>query len=122
MEQLTPYLHFNGNCRAAMTFYNDCIGGDLTIKPEDPQHKVAYASLEKGRFLLMADDVADSTTRGVTLYVVCSSKEELETSFSKLSVGGNVRKPLQEEYYGIVGILTDKFGIDWMLKFDLKKS
>jgi PhnB protein len=126
MKQLTPYLHFNGNCREAMTFYSDCFGGDLSIRPEpaSPQNRVVYSSLAKGGFLLMADDAAESgvTLSGLTLYVVCSSKEELETSFSKLSAGGSVAKPLNEEYYGIVGIITDKFGINWMLKFDLKQA
>ena len=126
MKQLTPYLHFNGNCREAMTFYGDCFGGDLSIRPEakSPQTKVVYSSLEKGGFLLMADDAAESGVAlgGLTLYVVCSSKDELETSFSKLSAGGSVVKPLNEEYYGIVGVVTDKFGINWMLKFDLKPA
>jgi PhnB protein len=125
MEQLTPYLHFNGNCRAALTFYSDCIGGNLVLKPEDASAgKVMYASLENGGFLLMADDNGQSTAPagGLTLYVDCSSKEELEASFAKLSAGGTVAQPLKAEYYGTVGVLVDKFGIHWMLKFNPKRA
>ena len=30
MKQITPYLIFDGNCREAMNFYKQCIGGALT--------------------------------------------------------------------------------------------
>lgn len=29
--KLTPYLLFDGNCAEAMTFYQACLGGELTI-------------------------------------------------------------------------------------------
>ena len=31
MPNLNPYLTFNGNCREAMTFYKECLGGELTL-------------------------------------------------------------------------------------------
>ena len=31
MAQLNAYLHFQDNCRQAMTFYKDCLGGELTL-------------------------------------------------------------------------------------------
>ena len=30
MPTLNPYLTFNGNCREAMTYYKECLGGELT--------------------------------------------------------------------------------------------
>jgi PhnB protein len=32
MVQIYPYLAFNGNYREAMTFYKECIGGELLQK------------------------------------------------------------------------------------------
>jgi PhnB protein len=32
MTQLNAYLHFNGNCREAMTFYQACLGGELKMQ------------------------------------------------------------------------------------------
>ena len=32
MAQLNAYLRFNGKCREAMTFYQACLGGELTIQ------------------------------------------------------------------------------------------
>ncbi len=32
MIKLHSYLTFNGNCREAMTFYSDCLEGELTFQ------------------------------------------------------------------------------------------
>ena len=31
MTQLNVYLTFDGNCREAMTFYKECLGGELVL-------------------------------------------------------------------------------------------
>ena len=31
MLHCTPFLLFDGNCAEAMTFYNQCFGGELTL-------------------------------------------------------------------------------------------
>ena len=33
MKSVTTYLHFNGNCREAMSFYQTCLGGELHLQP-----------------------------------------------------------------------------------------
>jgi PhnB protein len=32
MTQINGYLHFNGDCREAMTFYRECLGGELSLQ------------------------------------------------------------------------------------------
>lgn len=32
MTQINSYLTFNGNCREAMNFYKDCLGGELILQ------------------------------------------------------------------------------------------
>ena len=32
MAQLNPYLNFPGNCRLAMEFYRECLGGELFLQ------------------------------------------------------------------------------------------
>lgn len=54
--------------------------------------------------------------------MVGSSKAEIEPAFAKLSEGGNVGHPLNEEFFGTFGELTDKFGIDWMFQADSKAN
>jgi PhnB protein len=47
----------------------------------------------------------------------------LEKLFDKLSAGGTVKMPLEDTFWGArFGMLTDKFGIHWMMNCQLKKE
>ena len=72
MLGLTPFLLFDGDCAEAMTFYQSCLGGELTItwlgdtpmKDESPPHlrdKVAYARLVRGALDVSATEAPDET-------------------------------------------------------------
>ena len=132
MTQINAYLHFGGNCAEAMRFYKDCIGGELKMQtvgespmaagmPKEVHGNVLHSVLEKDGFVIMASDMMEPgvmvTGNRMALCVVCSSKEEIETFYSKLSAGGKVGHPLKEEFFGTFGDLTDKYGIDWMFQF-----
>jgi PhnB protein len=132
MTQINAYLHFGGNCAEAMRFYKDCLGGELKMQtigdspmaaqmPKEIHGNVIHSVLEKDGFVIMASDMMEpgGVVQGntMTLCVVADSKQEIETLFSKLSVGGTVGHPLKEEFFGTFGDLTDKYGIDWMFQF-----
>jgi PhnB protein len=134
MTEIHAYLTFNGNCREAMIFYQKCLGGRLsmqTIKgspvqdqcsPSMQQH-ILHAILEKNDLILMGSDMIgpDGFVKGntVTLSLACSSRQEINSVFSTLSAGGNIIHPLKSEVKNTVfGILSDKFGIRWMLNYD----
>lgn len=133
MAQLNPYLTFNGNCREAMSFYRDCLGGKLKMQtagespaasqmPKELHNNILHAVLETEGITLMASDMlaAGATVNGntVTLSLVCKTKEELEACFAKLSVGGKIGHPLTKQFFGIIGDFTDKFGFRWMCVFN----
>lgn len=132
MAHLTPYLVFDGNCREAMTFYQACLGGELAMQtvaespmaeqmPPDMQERLLHSMLRSGNFALMASDMLgpEGLARGndVHLCLVCTSKDEIESSFAKLAAGGQVGHALQEEFFGTFGDLTDQFGVRWMFQF-----
>jgi PhnB protein len=49
-----------------------------------------------------------------------NSLDEQESIFGKLSDGGAVTMPLQDTFWGArFGMLTDKFGINWMLNCEV---
>ena len=133
MAQLNAYLHFNGNCRQAMTFYKECLGGELNLMsvgespaaaqmPGVEKKSIMHSHLKNGTIQLMASDRMGpgEVTKGnqISLTIVCSSKKEADTLFSKLSAGGKVSHAMKEEFFGYFGDFTDKFGIDWMLNFE----
>ncbi|CAN5144557.1 VOC family protein [soil metagenome] len=137
MNQLNPYLQFGSKCREIMTFYKECFDGELTLQtvgespmashmPQEAQDAVLHSALMKdGKTVVMASGVMPETEikkgNNIALCVVCSSKEEIETLFAKLSEGGKVGHPLKEEFFGTIGDFTDKFGMNWMLQFGMGK-
>jgi PhnB protein len=131
MTTINAYLTFNGNCREAMTFYKECLGGELTLQtvkgspmeshwPKEVHNNVLHSSLEKGNLILLGSDMVEprglSIGNNFSLSLVCSSNEEIELFFKKLSAGGKIKYPLHEFYDGKIGGIIDKFGITWMLK------
>jgi PhnB protein len=133
MTQINAYLHFDGNCREAMTFYRECLGGDLKLMtvgqspmaaqmPAESHGLILHASLNNGGIVLLGSDMMgrEGITRGnaVSLSVSCSSREEIEEFFSRLSAGGRVNHPLKDEFFGTHGNLTDRFGVDWMFTYE----
>ena len=136
MANLNPYLRFNGNCKQAMEFYRDCLGGKLDMMtmgespmaaqiPPQMKNRVMHSYLAKDAMALMASDMmADEKIvngNSISICISGSSKKEIEYYFSKLSQGGKVNQPLKQEFFGTYGDLTDKFGVHWMFQADNPK-
>lgn len=58
-----------------------------------------------------------------SISVNTDTKEEAERIFNGLSTGGQVTMPLNTTFWGAYfGMLTDKFGIQWMLNVELNQQ
>ena len=129
MKSLNPYLAFAGNCEEALDFYKDCLGGDITMKmtfgqspmPVDDSHKdkIMHAEFKAGDVQFMASDGMPgfqvNPGNNVTMSLNFSDQNEQESTFNNLANGGNVTMPLQDTFWGAkFGMLTDKYGINWM--------
>ena len=56
-----------------------------------------------------------------TISINADSSEEADKIFNALSVGGNISMPLANTFWGsYFGMLTDKFGINWMMSGPIK--
>lgn len=134
MTQINAYVGFNGKCREAMTFYKECLGGELFFQTvadtpmaaqcaEAMQNNVMHSSLTKGSLLLMGSDMVSPEGHhpgnNIALSLNCSSEEEINTFFTKLGEGGSIIDPLKLQFWGAMfGVLRDKFGIVWMFNYD----
>lgn len=134
MTQISPYVHFDGNCREAMTFYCECLGGELSMQTvagspiaaqcsPQMQHQILHASLANQSLVLMGSDMIgpDGYHQGnnIALSLSCSSEEEINKYFSTLSEGGMVIHELSTAFWGATfGVFNDKYGIRWMLNYD----
>jgi PhnB protein len=132
MTHINAYLNFNGKCREAMTFYHQCLGGELKLQkvsespmaaqmPSELGAHIVHASLVHHRIVLMGSDMrGNSLVQGnsVGLCLNCSSDEEIDTYFNNLSTGGRVVTPLHQTFWGATyGEITDKYGMNWMLNY-----
>jgi PhnB protein len=134
MAQINSYLTFNGNCREAMTFYKDCLGGELMFQtigesplsekmPQQMKDCILHSTLAKDELVLLATDITPSsgliTGNTVSLSLDCKNEKEIRTYYKKLSVGGKAEHPLEDTFWGaLFGGLTDKFGIHWLLIYN----
>jgi len=141
MAQINPHINFNGNAEEAFTFYKSVFGGEFSkvvrfkeiSSPEYPipaneENKLMYISLPIGSSVLMANDilevmgkVSEEENRS-KISVSAESKEEAYKLFNGLSAGGQIEMPLDENPDGTYfAMFRDKYGIEWMVKFDPKK-
>ncbi|MBA8815282.1 PhnB protein [Microbacterium halimionae] len=127
---LNPYINFRDQARAAMEFYRTVFGGELTITtfadfnfaqtPED-ENLVMHAQLTTDDgFTLMASDTPShmvaATPAGFAVSVSADDETKLEHIWNGLTAGGTIDEPFETPPWGgRFGMLTDKFGIEWML-------
>ena len=133
MKAINPYINFNGKCREAMGFYQQCLGGDLELREvkgsnmeaDWPGSKddILHASLTvEGAQVLMASDMSDQLgyTKGTdfALTLTCDSEDEIYQVFEKLANGGRILDPVKKQFWGaLFGTLQDKYGVKWMLNY-----
>ncbi len=138
MKNLNAYLIFNGNCRLAMEFYHKILGGVLYVStygdmpglppnfPENAKNWVIHARITIKSLVLMASDTRPDllVTQGNNFFVSLNAENipEAEKLFNALKEKGTVEMPLQEtEWAHRFGMLTDQFGIKWMINFEKEK-
>ena len=140
MKNVEPYLIFDGNCRQAMEFYERCLGGVLYMMPysempggcpsdfpKKSKEWLLHARLTIKTLVLMASDTRPGIPiqQGNNFFVSigCEDVQEAEKLFKALGQNGNVEMPLQETFFAIrFGMLTDQFGIKWMLTLEKPKE
>ena len=129
--QVKPYLSFNGDCEAAFTFYQRCLGAKIGglfryggspmagQAPPDWSEKIMHGSLTIGGMELMAADVAFPdyyALTGFSLSVHTTDPAEAERIFRDLADGGQVSMPLEKTFWAErFGMVADRFGVRWMI-------
>jgi PhnB protein len=138
MMRLTPFLLFEGNCAEAMTFYQSCLGGDLTITkmgdtpmksqmPPELHHKVAHAHLKSDVIEFSATDWMHATRtpkqgNTVGMYLNGGQYKELRTIFDRLAAEADseLLDDLRDLPFGTYGHLADKYGVHWFFQGEKK--
>lgn len=138
MKTVNPYLNFKGNAEEAFNFYKSVFGGDFiaiqrfgeipgiseNTSPED-KNKIMHISLPLGEGnTLMATDALESMGQHLTegnnfnITLETESREEADKLFNGLSAEARWVQPLKEEFWGAYfGMVTDRYGIRWMISY-----
>jgi PhnB protein len=142
MTTINIYLTFNGNCLDAFDFYRTVFGGEFADlsrfkdMPSQSEFKVAESEME--RIMHVSLPISSETSlmgsdsnsysgnadfgNNFSISVNTGAKEEAERIFNSLSDGGKVIMPMENTFWGsYFGMLTDKFGINWMVSFELNQ-
>ncbi len=136
-SRLNPYVSFGGNAREALEFYHGVFGGDLNVmtygdgrmehEPADAG-KVMHGQIDapNGMTLMCADSPGEAPSgppSGMAISLSGDDDAELSGYYEKLSEGGTVMEPLVRAPWGDkFGMLTDRFGIDWMVNIGQQSS
>ncbi|MCB0893792.1 MAG: VOC family protein [Nocardioidaceae bacterium] len=127
---LSPYLHFRGEARDAMTFYESVLGGKLEVMTfadmggmgvgDDEIDLVMHSALTVSEsVLLMAADVPRHMEGALANGHVALSGDDVETLrgwFDGLADGGTVEMPFEKAPWGDwFGSVADRYGVSWMV-------
>ncbi|RKS90374.1 PhnB protein [Flavobacterium limicola] len=141
MATVNTYITFNGYCEEAFLFYKSIFGGEFsyfgrfkdmpmtngkTCPPAEAE-KIMHVSLpiSKETAIMGSDSFESFGTETIygnnfSLSLNTESKEEADKLFNALSDGGKITMPMENTFWNAYfGTFTDKFGVNWMVNFDL---
>ena len=129
--KLNAFLNFGGNCEQALRFYEQHLGGRITMmmrraeQPDQPapwpgwEQSIQFATIDLGETQVMASDVPPDRfqpMRSVYMSLTVDSVAEAERTWKLLSDGAQIFMPLAETFFAVrFGQLRDKFGVSWMI-------
>jgi PhnB protein len=134
MTSTNIYLTFDGDCREAMTFYGKCLAAepnfttfaqgppDVAAMAKDAGERILHVELHSGPVVLMASDTMPGMVfhkgNNFSIAIACEALGEMERLFAALSENGTVTMAMHDAFWGgRFGMLTDQFGIQWMLSY-----
>lgn len=130
VESVRPFLMFQGDAEAAMSFYVSLLPDTkiLSIDRYGPGEAGAEGSVMKAMFSVVGQTVIciDSPvkhdfgfTPSFSFFVTCSSEQEITRLAAALAEGGTVYMPLGN--YGFSRLFAwvgDRYGVSWQLNLE----
>ncbi len=139
---LNVYLFFDGTCREAFEFYRSVFGGEFEEfvtyasgspdgieVPDAERDRIMHVSLPVGPTMLMGNDSCSVfgappvVGSNLAISITGQSKEHCDDIFTRLSEGGTVEMPMEEMFWGgYFGSWQDRFGIRWMINYQMPEA
>jgi PhnB protein len=129
MVGVNPYIAFKGNCREAIEFYKTALDaevlftqtvGESPMSDIGPAENIMHCTIKVGdSTIMMCDDPRPQGAAGggnISLAIGIDDPERAKQLFHNLAKEGSVIMPLEKTYWAeAFGMVTDKFGIKWMV-------
>src|SRR3984893_7952285 len=129
--QVNPYLYYNGNCEAALNFYEKALGGknemmmthesapETMPTPPEWKKKIMHARISIDGEVIMASDATPGDShqpQGFSVSLLIEDSSDAERKFKALSEGGSVNMAFAKTFFSKgFGMCVDQFGIPWMV-------
>jgi PhnB protein len=130
--KINPYLIFNGDCKAAFTFYAESLKGNIEAMmtfgetpaaehvPKDLHNLIIHTRLAVGDQAIMGSDTTPDRPveemSGCSVSLNVDSIAEAERVFNALAEDGEVQMSLEQTFWAArFGMLVDRFGVSWMV-------
>ncbi len=129
--KLNTYLNFDGNCAQAFHYYEQHLGGRITMMvhrgdapeagefPPELRDSVLHARIALAGTELQGADMPpgiQKPMRSAYLSLSVDSVEEAERIYSALGEGGEILMPMDETFFAQrFAVLRDRYGMLWMI-------
>lgn len=135
MLGVSPYIAFKGNCREAIELYKSALDaevlftqtvGESGMSDMGPAENIMHCTIKVGdSTIMMCDDPRPDAAAGggnISLAIGLNDPERAKQVFENLAKDGSVVIPLEKTYWAeAFGMVTDKFGVKWMVNCDAPK-
>mgnify|MGYP002368508233 CR=1 FL=1 len=133
--KLDVYLNFAGNCLEAFRFYEQHLGGAITMMmthgdgpngaslPAAQQAAILHARIEIGQTVVMGADIpAAEPMRSAYLTLSVNSEQEAERIYAILTDGGQIFMKMEKTFFANrFAMFRDRFGTSWMLLHEIPR-
>ena len=130
LMQLEIYINYPGHCEEAFKFYEQHLGGKITMMlphqqpasnfPKEWPRPILHAIMEIGGTMVRGADIPGAEPmRSAYLTLKLNTAEKAERIYDVLSSGGVIFMKMEKTFFANrFAMLRDKFGTSWMLLHD----
>ncbi len=138
MKATIPYLFFPGTTAEAFTFYQQALGGRLSLtryrdspmaaRAQGPDADAVFHAelhLTASLAIMASDSCGENRAQlkqgnSLTICLDAESEAEAQRTFSALSAGGAVTMAMQKTPWAAAfGTCRDRFGVEWMINYSV---
>jgi PhnB protein len=132
VNQITPYLFFNGEAEQALAFYQQALGAEIervqrySEMPESAgscpardEERIMHAHLRLGAGHLMVSDAPSDrpvpAQGNIQVTLEFDDPREMAQRFDAVAATGEVAMAIHDAFWGAkFGMLKDRFGVGWL--------